>query len=80
MKIGNTIVYAVPNIPGAVPITSTTALTNATLPYVIKLANNGYKAVFDDIALQKGVNIHNGAIVHKVVANALDMDSLALKP
>ena len=80
MKIGNTIVYAVPNIPGAVPITSTTALKNATLPYVLKLANNGYKAVFDDIALQKGVNIHNGAIVHKVVANALDMDSLALKP
>lgn len=80
IKIGNVIVYAVPNIPGAVPITSTTALTNATLPYVLKLANNGYKAVFDDIPLKKGVNIHNGFAVHEVVANALDMEYLALKP
>ncbi len=79
IKIGNVIVYAVPNIPGAVPITSTTALTNATLPYVIKLANSGYKAIFDDVALKKGVNVHNGFVVHEVVANALDMEYLTLK-
>lgn len=79
IKIKNICIYAVPNIPGAVPITSTTALTNATLPYVIKLANNGYKAVFDDPALMKGVNIHNGQVVHKVVANALDMDYAELR-
>ena len=79
MRIGNVNVYAVPNIPGAVPITSTSALTNATLPYTLKLANNGYKAVYDDPALAKGVNVHNGAIVHKVVANALDIEYSALK-
>jgi len=45
----------------------------------MKLANNGYKAVFDDIPLKKGVNIHNGFVVHEVVANALDMEYLALK-
>ena len=74
IKLGNVCVYAVPNIPGAVPFTSTRALTNATLPYAIKLANNGYKAIFDDPSLAKGVNIHNGSLVHKVVAEALDME------
>lgn len=78
IKIGNVCVYAVPNIPGAVPITSTSALTNATLPYVIKLANNGYKATFDDPVLQKGVNIYSGTLVHKVVADALEMEYSAL--
>lgn len=78
IKMENICVYAVPNIPGAVPITSTRALTNATLPYVIKLANNGYKAVFDDPALLKGVNVYNGSLVHKVVADALEMDYLEL--
>lgn len=73
-KINDINIYAVPNIPGAVPITSTIALTNATLPYVIKLANNGYKAILDDPALAKGVNVRNGSIVHKVVADALSME------
>lgn len=67
-------VYAVPNIPGAVPMTSTTALTNATLPYVLKLANQGYNAVLDDPILAKGVNIHNGNVLHKAVASALDVE------
>ena len=79
VKINGINIYAVPNIPGAVPTTSTTALTNATLPYVIRLANNGYKAVFDDPTLMKGVNVHNGQVVHKVVANALDMEYSELK-
>lgn len=74
IRINNVCVYAVPNIPGAVPITSTTALTNATLPYVLKLANSGYNAVYDDPILAKGVNVHNGSLVHKVVADALEMD------
>ncbi|MBI3309427.1 MAG: alanine dehydrogenase, partial [Candidatus Melainabacteria bacterium] len=78
VKINNVSVYAVPNIPGAVPMTSTIALTNATLPYVLKLANAGYKAVLDDAALAKGVNIRNGSIVHKVVADALDMEYVPL--
>ena len=72
-------VYAVPNIPGAVPITSTTALTNATLPYILKLANNGYHAVFDDPALLKGVNVYKGDIVHQVVANSLELEYTELK-
>ncbi len=74
MKINNVCVYAVPNIPGAVPITSTSALTNATLPYVIRIANAGYNDVVEDTALAKGVNVHNGSVVHNVVANALDME------
>ena len=79
MKLGNVSVYAVPNIPGAVPMTSTIALTNATLPYVLKLANRGYSAVFDDVPLLNGVNIHKGNVVHQVVANSLDMDYVELK-
>lgn len=78
IKIENVSVYAVPNIPGAVPITSTTALTNATLPYVIKLASNGYKAVENDLALQKGVNVHKGFVVHQAVAEALELEYHAL--
>lgn len=79
IKINNICVYAVPNIPGAVPITSTSALTNATLPYVLKLAAHGYNAVFDDPVLMKGVNIYNGSLVHKVVAEALEMEYSRLK-
>ena len=79
MKINNINVYAVPNIPGAVPVTSTYALTNATLPYVIKLANNGYNAVTQDLSLLKGVNVHSGMIVHKAVAEALEMQFSTLK-
>ncbi|MBI3589918.1 MAG: alanine dehydrogenase [Candidatus Melainabacteria bacterium] len=78
-KINDVSIYAVPNIPGAVPITSTSALTNATLPYVLKLANYGYKAVYDDLPLAKGVNVHNGTLVHEVVAHALEMECSSLK-
>lgn len=63
--------YAVANIPGAVPWTSTRALTNATMPYVLKLAKFGYQAVLDDPALNRGVNIHQGEIVHAGVAEAV---------
>ena len=63
--------YGVANIPGAVPWTSTRALTNATMPYVLKLAKFGYQAVLDDPALNRGVNIHAGEIVHAGVAEAV---------
>jgi alanine dehydrogenase len=79
MKIENVNVYAVPNIPGAVPVSSTMALTNATLPYVLKLANKGFQAVFEDTSLLKGVNVHNGNMVHKVVADALEVECAELK-
>lgn len=62
--------YAVANIPGATPKSSTMALTNATLPYVINLANKGWKkACHDDKALGKGLNMYKGKITYKAVAD-----------
>ncbi|RCW46357.1 MULTISPECIES: alanine dehydrogenase [unclassified Halanaerobium] len=67
--------YSVANMPGAVARTSTYALTNATLPYALKLANKGYKkAMVDDPALAKGLNTHEGELTYKAVADAFDMD------
>ncbi|WP_370477716.1 alanine dehydrogenase [Tamlana flava] len=67
--------YSVANMPGAVPYTSTVALTNVTLPYVIRLANDGWKkACKDSKSLSKGLNIVNGKIVYKEIAEAFDME------
>ncbi|WP_201616682.1 alanine dehydrogenase [Psychrobacter urativorans] len=67
--------YAVANIPGAVPRTSTMALSNVTLPYVTALANKGFeKACNDNEALAKGVNTAKGYVTYKAVAEALDYD------
>lgn len=66
--------YCVANIPGAVARTSTIALTNATLPYAIKLANKGWKeACESDPGLKKGVNIVDGKVVYKAVADAFGL-------
>lgn len=66
--------YAVANIPGAVPYTSTLALTNATLPYALRLANMGWKdACKADPGLAEGVNIVDGKITFKGVAEAFDL-------
>lgn len=66
--------YAVANMPGAVPRTSTMALTNATLPYVMTLANRGFAAaVRDDAALAKGVNCYAGHVTQPGVALAHDL-------
>lgn len=66
--------YCVANMPGAVPYTSTIALTNATLPYAIKLADKGWKqACKDDAALALGLNVVNGKVVYKGVADAFDL-------
>jgi alanine dehydrogenase len=63
--------YCVANMPGAVPATSTRALTNATLPYVIALANKGWKrALSEDKALALGLNAHEGIITNSAVAQA----------
>ncbi|GAB4227525.1 MAG: alanine dehydrogenase [Stanieria sp.] len=59
--------FGVPNMPGAVPWTSTQALNNSTLPYVLKLANFGLNALGKDTALAKGLNIKNYQIVHPAV-------------
>ena len=62
-------------MPGAVPYTSTVALTNVTLPYVIKLANEGWeKACGIDSSIAKGLNIVKGEIVYKEIAEAFDME------
>lgn len=71
--------YCVANMPGAVPVTSTRALTNATLPYVERLAENGARrAVLDDPALAKGVNVVDGKITHGAVAEAHGMSVSSL--
>lgn len=67
--------YAVANIPGAVPCTSTLALTNATLPYAIRLADLGWKeACRKDPALAQGINIVDGRITYPAVAQAFGME------
>ncbi|HWX87293.1 MAG TPA: alanine dehydrogenase [Solirubrobacteraceae bacterium] len=63
--------YCVTNMPGAVPITSTYALTNATLPYAIELAGGVERALARSLTLRAGVNVQGGEIVHPVVAAAL---------
>jgi alanine dehydrogenase len=64
--------YCVTNMPGAVPITSTYALTNATLPYAIELAEHGIAAALErNAGLRGGLNVAHGEIVHPVVAEAL---------
>jgi alanine dehydrogenase len=66
--------YCVANMPGAVPYTSTLALTNATLPYAIQLADKGWKkAAQDNADLIPGLNVIHGDIVYKAVAEAFDM-------
>lgn len=66
--------YAVANMPGAVPRTSTIALTNVTVPYAIQIANKGYKlACLDNEALLKGINTLNGYVTYKAVARAHDL-------
>ena len=63
--------YCVANMPGAVPYTSTLALTNATLPYALQLANKGWKkACAENEELKKGLNVANGKIVYKGVSDA----------
>ena len=63
--------YCVANMPGAVPFTSTTALTNATMPYVLQVANKGWKQACDDnLELAKGLNMAVGKIFYKAVAEA----------
>jgi alanine dehydrogenase len=73
--IDDVVHYCVANIPGAVPMTSTLALTSATLPYTLNIANMGWEAAcrgYKD--LQKGLNIVKGDIVYKAVANTFGME------
>jgi alanine dehydrogenase len=70
-KVHDSIFYCVANMPGAVPVASTYALTNATLPYALSLANNGWEAaIAKDSALAKGLNVHAGKVCYEAVAVA----------
>jgi alanine dehydrogenase len=69
--------YCVANMPGAVPVTSAQALNNATLPFVLKLADKGGIAAFDrDPHLAAGLNVKGGRIMHQAVAASLGFDRL----
>ena len=68
--------YGVTNMPGAVPRTSTFALTNQTLPYVTALAEKGEQAMADDKALLLGLNTHQGRLTCMAVGEALDIESI----
>ncbi|TXG36833.1 alanine dehydrogenase [Seonamhaeicola maritimus] len=73
--IDDVVHYSVANMPGAVPYTSTVGLTNVTLPYVIKLANEGWeKACENNASLAKGLNVVHGKIVYKEIAEAFDLE------
>jgi alanine dehydrogenase len=73
-KVDNVIHYGVANMPGGVPRTSTLALTNATLPYALSLASQGWrKACASDPALKAGVNVVDGHVTHRGVADAFGM-------
>jgi alanine dehydrogenase len=66
--------YCVTNMPGAVPITSTYALTNATLPYVLAIADHGVtEAIARDPGLRLGVNVAHGKVTHPAVAEGVGM-------
>lgn len=72
--IDDVVHYCVANMPGAVPYTSTLALTNATLPYAMKLADHGWKkACKTNEDLKKGLNVINGKVVYKAVADAFNL-------
>jgi len=79
-KVHNSVFYCVANMPGAVPNTSTYALTNVTLPYAVELANLGWRdALKADRALALGLNTYDGAVTYGPVGTALGMPSLTLE-
>ena len=79
-RVHDSVFYCVANMPGAVPHTSTYALTNVTLPYAVELANKGWKqACRDDRALALGLNTHAGQVTYPAVAESFGLPLLALE-
>ena len=77
--VHNSVFYCVANMPGAVPNTSTHALTNVTLPYAVALASKGWRqACADDASLALGVNTHAGHLVNTAVGEATGLDTVPL--
>lgn len=78
-KVHDAVFYCVANMPGAVPHTSTYALTNATLPYAKALANKGWlKACQDDASLALGLNTHGGKLTNEAVATAHSLEAVSI--
>jgi alanine dehydrogenase len=78
-QVHNSIFYCVANMPGAVPNTSTYALTNATLPYAVALADKGWvKACQDDHSLALGLNTHDGKLTNGPVGDAVGIDAISV--
>jgi alanine dehydrogenase len=79
-EVDGIIHYCVANMPGAVSMTSTVALTNATLPYAIQLANKGYKnAALENMEIAKGLNVVEGKVTCQAVAEAFDLPYVAFE-
>jgi alanine dehydrogenase len=77
--VHNSVFYCVANMPGAVPNTSTYALTNATMPYTVALADKGWQqASRDDRSLALGLNTHDGRLTNAPVGEAVGIDSVSL--
>jgi alanine dehydrogenase len=74
-KIDGIVHYAVSNMPGALPRTASLALTNATLPYVLEIADKGWKkALQENSAIKRGANVVKGHVTLKGVADALNLE------
>lgn len=79
-QVHDSVFYCVANMPGAVPNTSTYALTNATLPYIVELADRGWvEALRRDPALAKGLNTHDGKVAYREVAEAHGLEHAELE-
>lgn len=79
-EVDGVIHYCVANMPGAVARTSTFALTNTTFPYCLKMANMGYReAMRRDSALMRGLNVYDGQVTYKPVADALNMEYMSVE-
>ena len=72
-EIDGIIHYCVANMPGAVPVTSSHALNNATLPFGLALASSGLKSALTNPHLRNGLNVHKGKVTHKAVADSLNL-------
>jgi alanine dehydrogenase len=79
-EVHNSVFYCVANMPGAVPNTSTYALTNATMPYTVALADKGWQqACRDDHSLALGLNTHAGQLTNAPVGEAVGIDAVSLE-
>ena len=72
-EVDGVVHYCVANMPGAVPLTSSQALNNATLPYGLALADKGFSAVLENPRLRTGLNVHRGRLTYRAVAESLGL-------